>query len=96
MAPVGEYAALSERVKALEEDVSEVKQDVKAIRGDVAKVLKYMDREEGARSERDKIQSKLDARVEMSWNKVMVLAAVAGSIVGAIQELGHFFSGMGK
>lgn len=101
-----EFGALSGKVEALTNDIEEVKEDVKELKGDMKRVLAYMDREEGGRAARDKIQKRRDERddadrvnqnfaVELTWNKIMALAALIGALTGAISLAPHFLLHVG-
>lgn len=95
-----ELGALSQKVAALTDDIEEVKDDVKELKVDMKRVLAYMDREEGGRAARDKIQARWDQesgssvanqhfRIELTWTKIMALAAVVGSLTGLIALAPH-------
>lgn len=101
-----ELGALSGKVEALTNDIEKVKEDVKELKGDMKRVLAYMDREEGGRNARDKMQQRWDRetgasvanqhfQVELTWTKIMAIAAMVGSLTGLIALAPHFIFHMG-
>ncbi|MDE2458616.1 MAG: hypothetical protein KGL20_05205 [Rhodospirillales bacterium] len=101
-----EFGALSEKVVALTNDIEEVKEDVKELKFDMKRILAYMDREEGGRVARDKLQAQWDReagtsiankhfQIELTWTKIMAMAAVIGSLTGLIALAPHFIFHLG-
>lgn len=73
----------------LRADVDTLKQDVCEMKIDVKKVLSYIEREEGAKAEREKLEQHQFKRMDMTWAKYGAVGCCAGAAFSAAQWAVH-------
>jgi fructose/tagatose bisphosphate aldolase len=79
-----DIARLQAHMDTVQRDILEIKGQLASQGGDLRRIAAWVEREEGAKKALEKAAESQTSRAELSWTKVMALAAAIGTVGGVV------------